>query len=581
MESRKRKTNGKLTNLLEKTAPQHSNTPTCNDKAVLNATTATVPKETMTLLSLGRKFALPITNINQVPFCHVLADVEAILRVYPDQAVQDRNRCQIATQIQNYISKTKYNQYKIPLQSFCQNAITTTTKFLAQNQNICMLEADKGNRTVIMYKQEYDRKITALLDEPAYQVVSKDPTPSIQRQHNMLITRLLSLKLIDTKTSMRLKSNVAVCPRIYGQPKAHKDNLPLRPVVPNITAPTYQLSKYIANILQKSFNSEYNISDSFQFVEYIKQTTLPPNYVLVSFDVVSLFTNIPIELVTHDIIMEWSNIRNSTDINLDLFLELVEFCVNNSYFRFRDKYYNQTFGTAMGSPLSPILADIVMENLLKTVTRKLPFAIPIIRKYVDDLFMALPKDQIPTTLDTFNAYNPHLQFTKEVESKNKLPFLDTIITRKFDQSLSSQWYAKPIASGRLLNYHSFHPLSMKMNVAKNFIERVFHLSTEDTTNVQQNIIFQQLRRNNYPSSLINRLIHRSKNAHRNINITDSSAASIHNVNKTPSSIDHSSDATQITQVYRSLPHIPSLSPSITNLLKTDYPNVKITPRPLN
>ncbi|XP_058827799.1 uncharacterized protein LOC131687722 [Topomyia yanbarensis] len=358
---------------------------------------------------------------------------------------------------------------------------------------------------------------------------------------------------------MRLKSNTAVCPRIYGQPKAHKPNLPLRPVVSNITAPKYQLAKFIGSILKSSFHSEYNTPDSFQFTEYIQQATLPPDYVLVSFDVVSLYTNIPTELVTHDIIMDWRNIKVHTNINLDLFLELVEFCIKSSYFRFREKHYKQTFGTAMGSPLSPILADIIMENLLQTSIKRLPFTIPVIRKYVYDLFLALPKDKVQQTLDTFNAYNQHLQFTKEEEIDNKLSFLDTVVTRHSDQTLSTRWYAKPIASGRLLNYHSFHPLSMKMNVAQQFIKRVTGLTTDNCPNLQQNIIFQHLRRNNYPSSLINRLISRNAKI-----FCPSNNSQQPDKNKNASNTrDPPNDSSPSTdQVYRSLPYVPSLSTSI-------------------
>ncbi|XP_058449052.1 uncharacterized protein LOC131429013 [Malaya genurostris] len=222
----------------------------------------------------------------------------------------------------------------------------------------------------------------------------------------------------------------------------------------------------------------------------------------------------------------------------------------------------------MGSPLSPILADIVMENLLKTATRQLPFDIPVIRKYVDDLFMAIPKDKVQYTLDMFNSYNPHLQFTKEEESNNKLPFLDTIVTRQSDQTMSTMWYAKPISSNRLLNFLSFHPLSMKINVAVNFIKRVTSLSTSQDHNFQRNVIFHHLRTNNYPTSLINRLMTRNNSPNNIKRITD-----------TPSS-NGSSINNNIDFTYRSLPHIPSLSTTIASILKADYPQVKITQKPI-
>lgn len=83
---------------------------------------------------------------------------------------------------------------------------------------------------------------------------------------------------------------------------------------------------------------------------------------------------------------------------------MTELCINNSYFQFRGKYYQQMSGTAMGSPLSPILADYVMEDLLDVVTKRLNFNIPVLKKYVDDLYIVLPTSEVQNTLMAFNQY---------------------------------------------------------------------------------------------------------------------------------------------------------------------------------
>ena len=62
------------------------------------------------------------------------------------------------------------------------------------------------------------------------------------------------------------------------------------------------------------------------------------------------------------------------------------------FFRFEGQYYRQVFGTAMGSPLSPILADIALDTVIDKAMSSLPFPIPILKKYVDDIFMAIPVD---------------------------------------------------------------------------------------------------------------------------------------------------------------------------------------------
>ncbi|XP_058817322.1 uncharacterized protein LOC131680624 [Topomyia yanbarensis] len=301
-------------------------------------------------------------------------------------------------------------------------------------------------------------------------------------------------------------------------------------------------------------------------------------------------------------------IPTATNINLDLFIEIVEFCLNNSYFRFRDKFYLQTFGTAMGSPLSPILADIVMENLISTVIRSLPFKIPVLRKYVDDLVLALPKNQVQQTLHIFNSYNENIQFTIELESDSKLPFLDTLLIRNKDQTISTQWYSKPIASGRLINYHSFHPTSIKINVATNLIKRIVQLTTNKSADQQKHIIYQHLKQNDYPSALINRLINKhhtkqlktstqqhhqtidhSKNISQNHPLLETTHSIYTSASVVYAATEDSNDnndpppTSNITApetAYKSLPYIPLLSKCITATLQADYPAVKLAHRPI-
>ncbi|XP_055590861.1 uncharacterized protein LOC129742948 [Uranotaenia lowii] len=106
------------------------------------------------------------------------------------------------------------------------------------------------------------------------------------------------------------------------------------------------------------------------------------------------------------------------------------------------------------------------------------YKIPVLKKYVDDLFLVLPKDKVHETLQSFNLYDSHLQFTVEEENEGRLPFLDMVVIRFPDGNMSTEWYSKPIASGRILNYLSLHSLKMKINVAYNFVQRVNTLSCD-------------------------------------------------------------------------------------------------------
>ncbi|XP_062715754.1 uncharacterized protein LOC134291688 [Aedes albopictus] len=516
----------KVTKIVRELNDNGTGEPSYNERAILNATGVDIPAETLHLLSLGPKFALPTTSPSQVPFYHFLADTERILLTNGDQNVQNRNRCKVVNATQNFIHGFhSMVELRDSTTTFCERATNTTKQFLRAHPEVCVLSADKGNRTVIMLREDYDRKMQALVnDTTTYEKLRADPTTRFQNGNNNIIKRLKDLHLIDNRTANELKANNSICPRIYGQPKAHKQDLPLRPVIPNITAPTYKLAKYIANILQNSLHSRYSTRSSFEFCDEVNNIKLPEGYIIISLDVTSLFTNVPRWLVTRNIIHRWNEI--DTNINLDLFLEIVEFVMEASYFCYDGQFYKQTFGTAMGSPLSPILADIVLDSVIDAAMESLPFEITIFKKYVDDIFMAIPQNTEQQVLVAFNKVEPRLQFTIEAENERRLPFLDMTVIRNQDQTLATEWYAKPIASGRMLNYNSFHQPKHKINVANNFIHRVCSLTRNKSMNEIGTIIHQHLLRNNYPKQLINRLLNLYINKRRQNNVDEIPTASI-------------------------------------------------------
>ena len=86
-------------------------------------------------------------------------------------------------------------------------------------------------------------------------------------------------------------------------------------------------------------------------MEEISKEKLNPEDKLVSFDVVSLYTKIPIN----------EAIDTIKDLTNSMKAKLVEVCLRSTYFTFQKEFYEQVEGVAMGSPLSPIVANIYME----------------------------------------------------------------------------------------------------------------------------------------------------------------------------------------------------------------------------
>jgi len=87
------------------------------------------------------------------------------------------------------------------------------------------------------------------------------------------------------------------------------------------------------------------------------------DFKLISLDVVSLFTNIPLDMAIDSIVKRWDYIGKRFAISREEFIIAIRFVLSSTYFVFNDICYQQTFGTPIGSPLSPIIADITLQDL--------------------------------------------------------------------------------------------------------------------------------------------------------------------------------------------------------------------------
>lgn len=265
-------------------------------------------------------------------------------------------------------------------------------------------------------------------------------------------------------------------------------------------------------------HTKYNIRNSSDFCSFITKQTLPPGYVLISLDVISLFSVIPKQLLIDCIRKVWRKWPHTT-LPEDAFIEAVQLIMDSTYFQFEKSFFQQTLGTPMGGNASGEFADVVMSVLLDEVLQLLPFRVLFIKKYVDDLALAIPAVEVENILSYFNAFDPHIQFTLETERDNKLPFLDMMLCRHEDGSITTNWYKKPLASGRLINFHSIHPLHMKINVAKNLIHRVFGLTQPPNDEWCRGHVRTILTRNGFPKRVINTLITNHRHQRTNVSPT--------------------------------------------------------------
>ncbi|XP_063584745.1 uncharacterized protein LOC134762298 [Penaeus indicus] len=144
---------------------------------------------------------------------------------------------------------------------------------------------------------------------------------------------------------------------LYGLPKVHKPNIPLRPIISSIGTFNYNTAKFLVPILSPLTTNKYTIDNATAFANEITSLDLKQPVTMASFDVESLFTNVPL-LETTDII---TNIKTTHFDNFGLtkesFKKLLTIAAHHSVFSYDNHLYAQTDGVAMGSPLGPPYAN--------------------------------------------------------------------------------------------------------------------------------------------------------------------------------------------------------------------------------
>ena len=167
-------------------------------------------------------------------------------------------------------------------------------------------------------------------------------------------------------TYKKLYPTGAGTPKFYGLPKIHKEGTQLRPIVSSTGEVTYSTSKELSRILKPLVGkSPHHICNNQDFTEQLKGIILGPDEAMVSYDVRALFTSVPIKPaleVIEKLLKEDPDLQKRTTMSTKYIMDLLEFCLRSTYFTFRGKFYEQVEGAAMGSPISPIVANLFMEN---------------------------------------------------------------------------------------------------------------------------------------------------------------------------------------------------------------------------
>ena len=196
--------------------------------------------------------------------------------------------------------------------------------------------------------------------------------------------------------------------------------------------------------------------NSTKFVERLQEAHTELEDLLVSFDVTSLFGQVPIDEALEVVKVRLNKdptLVNRTSIPVPQLVELIELCLRSTYFQFQSDFFEQIDGTPMGSPLSPIIAKLFMKDLEEQALHSAPLQPSLWLRYVDDIFVIWPYGE--WDMLSFHAHlnqmSANIQFTIEKEEGGRLAFLDVLLTCSKDQ-LSTAVYRKPTHTDMYIPY---------------------------------------------------------------------------------------------------------------------------------
>ncbi len=479
---------------------------------VVNLSGRALTTDQIELLSLGLRFRQSPKTVPRLKF---MSGIEAAFHELRATDIQQAFlfRAEAARML---------DKAKVP-RSNLSKPLLRAAKTLRNCQDLTITSADKGGRTVVLRSDQYAEMCSAHLEDEAYEHVTSfgkgrhrvhcgtDPktkldikvlnanfsTPDVtdrllnlqSSRLNNLLTKLLAKKQIlpsDLQKFGPTRPYSGVIPRFYGLPKLHKvGRLKIRPIISN-----YQLYCDDAMVLMKSIlnllpTHETSVIHSYELAEILDNFDFGPHDMLVSFDVQSLFTRVPVAetlVIVRERLLKLQKenpevLKSVTSFSIDAIMTLLNFLLSDCYFIWADKLYRQRNGLPMGGHLSPVLAGIFMEELECKALDACPVKPRLYKRFVDDIFVVwdLRNGSYNILLDLLNAQHPSITLTVEEEIRGRLPFLDLQISRPIwtdqvggnsilSRPFSLEVYRKPTHGNRYVNFHSAHPFSLKRKV---------------------------------------------------------------------------------------------------------------------
>ncbi|EYC44647.1 hypothetical protein Y032_0455g1773 [Ancylostoma ceylanicum] len=248
----------------------------------------------------------------------------------------------------------------------------------------------------------------------------------------------------------------------------------------------FELVKLLSPLL--SYVGAYIVNSS-EFVDAIKQCRVPDSACYVSYDVVSLYTNINNDAAIKTLLQLFD--KHSKGVNMcgfsaEDFETLLKAALACNIFGFNNDFYAQKRGLAIGIRIAIVYFDHIEKASLTN-------GIILHKRYIDDVFViGSSHAELRSTLTNLSSMDVNITLTVDEPSRDRfLPFLNTnarICSGKTD----IRWYRKPSSKNIILHSRSAHHTHMEVNVVRNLVKTSERVATSTSENDEpiQHILFE-------------------------------------------------------------------------------------------
>ena len=371
-----------------------------------------------------------------------------------------------------------------------------TLSRLQANKTILVLPTDKNLGPAMVTADWYKRELDRLLNnEQFYKRVDEVPYTAIHDKLALILHRhgrSLGEKVV--KYILQFVSNHSPA-KFKVLPKVHKNPLVGRPIVASTKYITTPASRFVDCCLSPLLSGLPSyLKDSTQLINELANCNVSTDCFLVTADVTSLYTNIPIP----DCLVAIDMFCRSNEVPITaLITELSRLVLTNNFFEANGVLFHQLWGLAMGTPLAVSAAVIYMARLEQQILDTV--GLVFYKRFIDDIFFIWEGNYIDLLdfISKLNNLAPTIKLTSSI-SQEKVVFLDMEVCHE-NGRLTTRPYQKPLNRYLYLPFTSYHPSHSKKSFIKAELLRYIRLSSKKSEFLHiKEKFFVRLRNRGYP-----------------------------------------------------------------------------------